>query len=121
MPRARTGVAHLRRRNRVMKRAKGYVQGHRKLYRQVKEAIVRSGVYAYRDRRNRKRDMRRLWITRLNAACRERGLRYSEFIHGLKNANVILDRRLLSELAIDDPATFDAIITLARNSLKAAA
>jgi large subunit ribosomal protein L20 len=103
-----------------MKRAKGFVQGRRKLYRPAREAVVRAGVYAYRDRRNRKRDMRRLWITRLNAACRERGLRYAAFIHGLNLAQVELDRKTMSELAIHEPAAFDQLVAVAKANLPVA-
>src|SRR5437867_7408813 len=119
MPRARTGVAHLRRRNRVMKRAKGYVLGRSRLYRPARETVVRAGVYAYRDRRDRKRDFRRLWITRLSAACRQRGITYSQFMHALKAAHVELDRKALSELAIADPAAFDQVVQVAREHLPA--
>src|SRR5437870_1209391 len=121
MPRARTGVAHLRRRNRVMKRAKGYVLGRGRLYRPARETVLRAGVYAHRDRRDRKRDFRRLWITRLSAACRARGLSYSQFIHGLKAAQITLDRKILSELAIQDPAAFDQVAAMAREHLPATA
>lgn len=117
MPRAKTGVAHRRRRNRIMKQAKGYVLGRRRLYRTAKQAILRAGVYAYRDRRNRKRDFRRLWITRLSAACRQRGITYSQFIHGLKLASVELDRRTLSELAIHEPETFDQLVATAQQQV----
>ena len=117
MPRARTGVAHLRKRNRILKRAKGYVLGRSRLYRPARETVVRAGVYAYRDRRDRKRDFRRLWITRLSAACRERGITYSQFMHGLKTANVELDRKALSDLAITDPTAFDQLVATAREQL----
>lgn len=121
MPRAKTGVAHLRKRNRIMKRAKGFVLGRSRLYRPARETLVRAGVYAYRDRRDRKRDFRRLWITRLSAACRLRGITYSHFMHALKTANVELDRKTLSELAIADPTAFDQVIAVAREHLPAAA
>jgi large subunit ribosomal protein L20 len=121
MPKARTGVAHLRRRNRVLKRAKGYVLGRSRLYRPARETLVRAGVYQYRDRRDFKRNIRGLWITRLNAACRERGFTYSQFLHALKAANVILNRKALSELAIADPAAFDAVVATVRKHLPAAA
>ena len=117
MPRARTGVAHLRKRNRILKRAKGYVLGRSRLYRPARETVLRAGVYAYRDRRDRKRDFRRLWITRLSAACRERGITYSQFMHGLKTANVELDRKALSDLAITDPTAFDQLVATAREQL----
>ncbi len=120
MPRARTGVAHLRRRNRVLKRAKGYVLGRSRLYRPARETIVRAGVYQYRDRRDRKRDFRRLWITRLSAACRGRGVSYSQFMHGLKVAGVELDRKIMSELAIHDPEAFDHLVATAREHRPAA-
>jgi large subunit ribosomal protein L20 len=108
--RARKGAARNQAKNRLFKRAKGYVGGRHRLYRTVKESLVRAGVFAYRDRRVRKRDFRRLWIIRLNAACRERGLRYSQFIAGLKAAQIELDRKSLSEIAIADPAAFDAVV-----------
>ena len=121
MPRAKTGVAHLRKRNRIMKRAKGFVLGRSRLYRPARETLVRAGVYAYRDRRDRKRDFRRLWITRLSAACRLRGITYSQFMHALKTANIELDRKTLSELAIADPTAFDQVVAVAREHLPAAA
>jgi len=117
MPRARSGVPRTRRRNKILKLAKGYVMGRRRLYKTAKQAVIRAGVYAYRDRRNRKRDFRRLWILRIGAACRQRGLNYSKFIHGLKLANIELDRRTLSELAVHDPAAFDAVFEKAQAAL----
>ena len=87
--------------------------------RTAKETIVRAGAYAYRDRRVRKRDFRRLWIIRINAAVRERGMRYSEFIHGLQKAGLELDRKSLSELAIHDPAAFDAVVQQVKEALAA--
>jgi large subunit ribosomal protein L20 len=103
-----------------MKRAKGYVLGRSRLYRPARETVVRAGVYAYRDRRERKRDFRRLWITRLSAACRQRGITYSQFMHGLKEADVTLDRKTLSDLAIADPTVFDQLVATAREHLPAA-
>ena len=120
MPRARSGVPRTRRRNKVLKQAKGYVMGRRRLYRTASQAVVRAGVYAYRDRRNRKRDFRKLWILRINAACRQRGLTYSKFIHGLKLAEIELDRRTLSELAVRDPAAFDEVFAKAKEALESA-
>lgn len=114
MPRARAGAARHRKKVRVLKAAKGYRGGRSKLYRTAKEAIVRAGVYAYRDRRARKRDFRGLWITRLTAACRQRGINYSRFIFGLSAAGVIINRKMLSEIAIADPDGFDAIVSLAK-------
>ncbi|MCK4660227.1 MAG: 50S ribosomal protein L20 [Phycisphaerae bacterium] len=122
MPRARAGAARHRKKVRLFRAAKGYRGGRSKLYRTAKEAVLRAGCFAYRDRRARKRDFRRLWITRLSAACRIRGVQYSRFIHGLKNARVILNRKMLSELAIHDPAAFDKLVEIAKqNPGKAAA
>src|SRR3990172_3744883 len=103
MPRARKGAARHRAKKRLLKLAEGYWGARSKLYCMVKQSVVRSLVYAYRDRRARKRDFRRLWITRLNAACRARGLTYSQFIKGLKDAHIELDRKVLSNIAIADP------------------
>ena len=108
--RTRKGAARRQAKRRLFKRAKGYVGGRGRLLRTVKETLIRAGVYAFRDRRVRKREFRKLWITRINAACRANGLRYSEFIHGLNKAQIELDRKSLSEIAICDPAGFDAIV-----------
>lgn len=113
------GAARTKAKRRLFKRAKGYRGGRSNMLRTVKETLVRSGVFAFRDRRVKKRTWRRLWITRINAACRQRGLRYSEFIHGLKKAGVELDRKSLSEIAICDPAGFDAIVESVKESLAA--
>ena len=113
------GAARNQAKKRLFKRAKGYRGGRSNMLRTVKETLVRSGVFAFRDRRVKKRTWRRLWITRINAACRQRGLRYSEFIHGLKKAGVELDRKSLSEIAICDPAGFDAIVESVKESLAA--
>jgi large subunit ribosomal protein L20 len=115
------GAARRQSKRRLFKRAKGYVGGRRRLLRTMKENLLRAGAYAFRDRRSRKRDFRRLWIIRLNAACRERGLRYSQFIAGLDRANIELDRRTLSEMAIADPAGFDAVVAAVKESLAVAA
>ena len=104
------GAARRRKKNRIFQKAKGYVGGRRRLLRTVKENLMRAEAFAFRDRRSRKREFRKLWIIRINAACRERGLRYSEFIGGLSKAKIELDRKSLSELAIFDPAAFDAIV-----------
>lgn len=117
--RTRRGAARRQSKNRVFKRAKGYRAGKSTLLRQMKEAVIRAGVYAFRDRRDRKRQFRRLWIIRLNAAVRDRGLKYSEFINGLKKANVALDRKSLSEMAIHDAAGFDAIVEKVKQALAA--
>src|SRR3954470_7268168 len=112
--RAKSGVARNRRKKRIFKRAKGFVGGRRRLLRSAKETLLRAGMFAFRDRRAKKRDFRRLFIIRLIAAAEMRGLRYSRLVHGLKLANIQLDRKSLSELAIHDPETFDAIVARAR-------
>ncbi len=104
---------------RLFKKVKGYRGGRGGLLRTAKETLVRAGVYAFRDRRVRKREFRKLWIIRINAAVRERGLRYSEFIHGLEKANLGLDRKSLSEMAIHDPAGFDAVVERVKAALAA--
>lgn len=113
------GSARTRAKRRLYRAAKGYRGGRRNLLRTVKETLLRSGQYAYRDRRVRKRDFRRLWIIRLNAAARQRGLRYSELIYGLKKAGIELDRKTLSEMAIHDPAAFDAVVAKIKEALAA--
>ena len=114
MPRARSGSARHRRKTRVLRAARGYRGGRSKLYRTAKEALVRAGAFAYRDRKARKRSFRALWITRLTAACRARGIPYSRFIFGLQAAKVILNRKMLSEIAIHDPQAFEVIVEVAR-------
>jgi large subunit ribosomal protein L20 len=104
------GHARNKAKKRLFKRAKGYWGGRRKLLRTVKETLLRAGVFARRDRRVRKRSFRELWIIRVSAACAERGLRYSQFIYGLKKAGITLDRKSLSEIAIHDPPAFDAVM-----------
>ena len=118
MPRARKGAARRQSKVRWFKQARGYRGSRSKLWRRVKEAVTRSGVYAYRDRRARKREFRRLWITRITAACRTRDIRYSQLIHGLKQVDVRLNRKMLSELAIHDPAAFDAVVEQAKAGLE---
>jgi large subunit ribosomal protein L20 len=112
------GAARTQAKKRLFKRAKGFVGGRRKLYRTAKETLARAGAFAYRDRRARKRDFRRLWIIRVSAACQERGLRYSQLIAGLKAANIDLDRKSLSEIAVADPAAFDAVVAEVKKALK---
>ncbi len=111
------GAARTQSKKRLFKRAKGYVGGRRRLFRTVKENLVRAGVYAYRDRRVRKRDFRRLWIIRINAACRQRGIRYSQFVAGLVKAQIELNRKSLAEIAVHDPAGFDAIVEAVKKAL----
>ena len=113
------GPARRRKKNRLFQKAKGYTGGRRRLLRSMKETLLRAEAFAFRDRRARKREFRKLWIIRINAACRERGLRYSEFINGLKKANIDLDRKTLSEMAIADAAGFDAVLEKAREALSA--
>ncbi len=116
MPRARKGAARNQARRRLLKAARGYRGTHSKHKQQAKVALLRAGQFAYRDRRARRRDFRRLWITRLTAACRMRGTRYSRFIHSLQAAGVLLNRKMLSQLAIEEPGHFDQIVALAGNS-----
>lgn len=116
MPRARYAVARGRKKKRLFRRVKGFVGGRRKLLRTAKESRIRAEAYATQHRRRRKSDWRRLWIVRINAACRARGLRYSEFIAGLKKANVELDRKALSELAIHNAPVFDQLVETAKGA-----
>jgi large subunit ribosomal protein L20 len=116
--RARSGKTVLRNRARTRKLAKGFRLSRHNLYRQSLVTLIRGGVYAFRDRRAKKREFRRLWIIRINAACRSRGVRYGELIHGLQMAQVVLDRKTLANLAISDPNTFTKIVELAKGSLK---
>ncbi len=113
------GSARNRAKRRIYRKTKGYRGGRHNLLRTAKETLVRAGAYAYRDRRVRKRDFRRLWIVRINAAVRERGMRYSVFIHGLQKAGLELDRKSLSELAIHDPVAFDAVFQQVQEALAA--
>ena len=117
MPRSTGGPTHSRKRKRVLKRAKGFRAGPGTLYRQALEFTLRAGKYSYRDRRQKKRHFRQLWVTRLSAAVRERGINYNRFIPALAAAGITLNRKMLSELAIGDPAAFDAIVELARPHL----
>lgn len=113
MPRATKGVTSRRRRKKILKAAKGYYGGRSKLYRTAKESVQRGLAYAYAHRRRKKRDFRRLWITRINAAVRIYGLSYSLFINGLKKAGVLLDRKNLAEMAVKDEAAFAKLAELA--------
>ena len=117
MVRARSGKTVMRRRKRLRKLTKGFRQSRHNLVRQSRVTLIRAGVYAFRDRRVRKRLFRRLWIVRINAACRARGLRYGEFMSGLQRALVELDRKTLADLAVHDPDTFTKIVELARQNL----
>ena len=115
------GAARNHAKKRLFHKVKGFVGGRRRLLRTAKETLVRAGVYAYRDRRNRKREFRSLWIIRINAAVRQRGLRYSEFIAGMVKAKIGLDRKILAEMAVSDPAAFDQVVAMAKEALGAAA
>jgi large subunit ribosomal protein L20 len=117
--RTRKGAARTKAKRRLFKRAKGNTGGRSHLIRTVKETLIRSGAYSFRDRKVRARDFRRLWITRINAACRAHDLRYSQFINGLNKAEIELDRKSLSEMAIHDPAAFEAVVELAKAALAA--
>jgi large subunit ribosomal protein L20 len=113
------GAARNKAKRRLFKKVKGFRGGRGNMLRTAKESLVRAGVTAFRDRRVRKREFRKLWIIRINAACRERGLRYSELIHGLTKANLELDRKSLSEMAIHDPPGFDAVVEKVKAALAA--
>ena len=115
--RVKTGVVRRRRHKKILKLAKGFYSGRRKHFRKAKEQIERSLVYAYRDRRNKKRDFRRLWITRINAACRLNGISYSKFIHGLNKAGIEMDRKILADMAMNDAAAFTKVADAAKAAI----
>ena len=121
MARVTNSPASRKRRKKVLKYAKGYFGNKSKLFRYAKEAVQHAWQYAYRDRRKKKGEWRGLWIVRLNAACREAGISYSRFVEGLKAANIELDRRVLSDLAIRDEVAFKAVVRQAQDALKAKA
>ena len=106
MPRANSSVPRHRRHRKIVKQAKGYYGARSRTYKSAKDAVVKAGLYAYRDRRQRKRQFRRLWITRINAACRLNGTTYSAFINGLKIKGIELDRKILADMAVNDPQSF---------------
>jgi len=114
--RVKTGIVRRRRHKKLLKQARGFFSGRRKHFRKAKEQLERSLVYAYRDRRNKKRDFRRLWITRINAACRLNGMSYSKFIHGLNKANIELDRKILADMAMNDAAAFTKVVEAAKKA-----
>lgn len=114
MPRAKGGPKTRQRRKKVLKKAKGYFGGRRKLYRPAAETVLRAGAFAYKGRKQKKRRARSLWIIRVNAACRLHGLSYSVFISGLKRAGIELDRKILAELAVSDPTAFAKLAEAAR-------
>ena len=115
MPRVKRGVATRRRKNRILRQAKGYYGGRSRLIKTAREAVERGWKYAYRDRKQRKRQFRVLWIARINAAAREHGLSYSRFMHGLRQAGVEVDRKVLAELAVSDPKAFGALAEMAKS------
>ena len=117
MPRVKTGTITRARHKKVMKQAKGYFGSKHRLYKSAKEQVMHSLSYAYRDRRQKKRDFRKLWITRINAACRLNNISYSKFINGLSKAGVTINRKMLSELAIDNPASFTDLVSIANHAL----
>jgi large subunit ribosomal protein L20 len=115
--RVKTGVVRTRRHKRLLKQARGFYSGRRKHFRKAKEQLERSLVYAYRDRRQKKRDFRRLWIVRINAAARLNDMNYSTFMHGLKLANIELDRKILADMAMNAPESFTKIAEASRAAL----
>ncbi|MDG2094371.1 MAG: 50S ribosomal protein L20 [Phycisphaerales bacterium] len=119
MPRVRKGAAKNRQRKRLLRAARGYWGTKSRHKQQAKVALVRAGQFAYRDRRNRRREFRRLWITRISAACKMRGTRYSVLINGLSHAGIKLNRKMLSQIAIEDPATFDVLVEQAKGAATA--
>lgn len=110
MPRVKRGVTAHRRHKKILKLTKGYRHGRKNIFRLAKQAVLKAGVYAYRDRRAKKREFRKLWIIKLNAAARERGLTYGQLIHGLKKAKIELDRKMLAKLAMEHPMEFSKIV-----------
>ncbi|MBB5214340.1 50S ribosomal protein L20 [Parapusillimonas granuli] len=119
MPRVKRGVTARARHKKVIKAAKGYRGRRGNVFRIAKQAVMRAGQYAYRDRRNKKRTFRALWITRINAACRELGITYSAFIAGTKKASIELDRKVLADMAVNDKAGFAAVVQQAKSALAA--
>ncbi len=116
--RVKTGVVRRRRHKKILKLARGFYSGRRKHFRKAKEQLERSMCYAFRDRKQKKRDFRSLWIVRINAACRINGMSYSKFMHGLKLANIELDRKILADMAMNDPQSFAKTIQVAKQALK---
>nr|WP_317404750.1 50S ribosomal protein L20 [uncultured Helicobacter sp.] len=116
--RVKTGVVRRRRHKKILKLARGFYSGRRKHFRKAKEQLERSMCYAFRDRKQKKRDFRKLWITRINAACKMNGISYSRFIHALKLANIDLDRKILADMAMNDIQTFNAIVASVKDKIK---
>ena len=117
MARVKTGIVRRRRHKKILKLARGFFSGRRKHFRKAKEQLERSMVYAFRDRRQKKRDFRRLWITRINAACRLNDISYSRFINALNKANIDLDRKILADMAMNDPEAFAVVVKQAKAAL----
>jgi large subunit ribosomal protein L20 len=117
MARVKRGKAAHRRHKAILREARGYVGGRHRLFRSAKETVMRAKQYAYRDRKRRKRDFRRLWIARINAAVREQGVTYSRFMEALKASGIGLDRRSLAELAVRDPSSFEEVVATAKKAL----
>jgi len=115
--RVKTGVVRRRRHKKILKLAKGFYSGRRKHFRKAKEQIERSLVYAFRDRKQKKREFRKLWIIRINAACRLNDISYSRFINALNKANIGLDRKILADMAMNEPAAFSAVVAQAKAAL----
>ena len=115
--RVKTGTVRRKRHKKILKMAKGFYSGRRKHFRKAKEQVERSLVYAFRDRKQKKRDFRKLWIIRINAACRLNDISYSRFINGLKKANIELDRKILADLAMNEPEVFAQIVEKAKAAL----
>lgn len=118
MARVKGGTTARARRKKVLKEASGYFGSKHRLFKTAKEQLLHSGVYAYRDRRQKKRDFRKLWITRINAACRENEISYSKFINGLAKAGLEVNRKMLSEVAIDNPTAFSGMVVIAKEALE---
>ncbi|MAD45842.1 MAG: 50S ribosomal protein L20 [Oceanospirillaceae bacterium] len=117
MARVKRGVIARRRHKKILKQAKGYYGARSRVFRVAKQAVIKAGQYAYRDRRQRKRQFRQLWIARINAGARQNGLSYSKFINGLKKATVEIDRKVLADLAVNEKAAFAALVEKAKSSL----
>ncbi|MDD5455115.1 MAG: 50S ribosomal protein L20 [Candidatus Ratteibacteria bacterium] len=120
MPRVKRGTIKKKKRRSILSKAKGYVAGRSKLYTVAKDAVRKGLVYAYRDRRTRKRNFRSLWIQRINAACRSQGITYSQMIDGLAKAKIELNRKVLADIAVNDPASFASLVEIAKKNIKAA-
>jgi len=118
MTRVKGGTVARARRKKILKQAKGYFGSKHRLFRTAKEQVMHSGVYAFRDRKQNKRNFRKIWIVRINAACRENEISYSQFINGLNKAGLLINRKMLSEIAIDSPATFADLVKIAKDALE---